>query len=97
MPYIKQDERGGFVELKRVPETAGQLNYLITSICLAYLREHAGSFEGQPVPSYALLNEVMGALSGVQAEFYRRQVVPVEELKARENGDLPWLRLPDGL
>lgn len=94
MPYIKQEERGGFVEIKRIPQTAGQLNYLITSLCLAYLREHGPlDGEGQPVPTYDLLNEVVGALESAKLEFYRRQVAPVEDFKSQRNGDIPWLRL----
>jgi hypothetical protein len=43
MPYIKQEERGNMVQLLNIPTTPGQLNYLLTSLCLAYIREQPGS------------------------------------------------------
>lgn len=78
-----------------MPADAGELNYLLTSLCLAYLKERGWSEEiGESIPAYYLLNEIMGVLACVTQEFYRKQAVPVEEFKAQANGDLPWLRLP---
>jgi len=58
----------------------GELNYCITMLCLDYLADKK--------LSYALLNEVMGVLSCARAEFYRRVVVPYEQAKCDENGDV---------
>ncbi len=91
MPYVKQDERGIYVELKKVPETPGQLNYLLTSICLAYLRER-GQHEGQTVLTYGGIAEVVGALECCKLEFYRRQAAPYEDKKVIQNGDMAWLQ-----
>lgn len=90
MPYIAQEDRGGFVELKRIPDSPGKLNYLLSSLCIAYLRER-GQYEGQTVLTYGGINEVMGVLACVQAEFYRKQAAAYEDKKAIANGDLPWL------
>jgi hypothetical protein len=78
MPYIQKSEREELCEL--APETAGQLNYLFTAIIIQYI-ETKGK-------SYQTINDIMGALTGAQAEFYRRVVVPYEDLKIRENGDV---------
>jgi uncharacterized protein DUF6899 len=98
MPYIKQENRGGFVKVERLPKDAGELNYLITSLCLATLRDwgHEACAEAgaapQDVVSYASINAVVGALECAKLEMYRRQAAPYEDLKIRENGDMPWLR-----
>ncbi len=83
MPYISQDERGTFVALKRIPGTPGQLNYLLTTLCLAYLREHG--------ISYMNINDIIGALECAKLEIYRRQVADYENKKMLENGDIPWI------
>ena len=44
------------------------------------------SFEKQM--NYSKANELVGVLECVKQEFYRRQVVPYEEEKIGENGDL---------
>ena len=81
MPYIKLARRE--ILDQSYPDgaqTAGELNYLITSLCLAY-------WHGDE-PSYARLNDTIGALECAKAEFYRRVVVPYEETKMKENGDV---------
>ena len=77
MPYIKQKDRP---LATLAPITAGELNYAITKLLIAYV----GSF----APSYQKLNDVIGALEGAKAEFIRRVVAPYEEQKIRENGDV---------
>lgn len=86
MPYIKQDRRKHF-EKNLLPairqETIanpGELNFLICKMIDAYLSKRS--------IKYTILNEVMGVLSGVAKEFYRRVVVPYEEKKMEENGDV---------
>lgn len=93
MPYIKQAERGNMAQLLQPPKTTGQLNYLITVVCLAYMRGfnlEAGIPEDSV--SYTAINNVIGALESCKLEFYRRQAAPYEDDKARENGDIRWLQ-----
>ena len=82
MPYIEQDSRLGFdapiSELK--PEKAGELNYVISRICADY--------SARKGKKYSNLNEVMGVLTCVAQEFYRRIAAPYEDEKIRENGDI---------
>lgn len=82
MPYVEQGRRGIYVQLDRIPETPGELNYLITSLVNAYVQEHG--------VCYTLYNEVLGVLTAVQFELYRRAVAPYEDAAALKNGDLPW-------
>jgi hypothetical protein len=74
MPYISQDRRG------RLPETAGELNYAFT-----YLINYYRGLKGA---SYQTFNDIIGALEGAKIEFYRRIVIPYEDEKRRENGDV---------
>lgn len=94
MPYIKKERRDEFhydfrapydfdghaEETPETPKNAGELNYLITLLCKGYLFEHG--------LSYANINSVMGALECAKLEFYRRIVVPYEDKKIKENGDV---------
>jgi len=83
MPYIKKVDRLKFKKtLEHIlpPHTAGELNYCLSCICQLYLL-YAGE-------SYQTHNDIMGALSGVQQEWYRRKVAPYEEKKIKENGDI---------
>lgn len=95
MPYIKQEERGNMAQLLKPPATVGQLNYLITSICLAYARgvnAEAGATPGNEVITYSLGNDIIGALECCKLEMYRRQLAPYEDKKALDNGDIRWLQ-----
>lgn len=79
MPYIhhviRTDLNGG-----RAPSTPGELNYTITNVLLHYIEDKG--------LSYGTINDIMGAMSSAQAEFYRRVAVPYEDMKIRENGDV---------
>lgn len=80
------------VQLLKPPATVGQLNYLITSICLAYARGINKEAEVFPeVITYSLGNDIIGALECAKQEFYRRQLAPYEDRKALDNGDIQWL------
>ena len=76
MPYIKPERRGQIT----VPETAGELNFIITKLCIAYLNKNK--------LNYAKINDVIGALEGAKLEFYRRVVSKYEDGKITENGDV---------
>ena len=77
MPYIKPDARKQLVYC--APESAGELNYLITQLIVAYAKA---------IPSYQSINDVLGALEGAKLEFYRRVAIPYENRKRQENGDV---------
>ena len=98
MPYIKQGQRDrierdlvtnacedgiGLAGFGESLWDEGELNYVITTICLDYM--------GLPdcaEPSYAKINEVIGVLECAKLEMYRRLAGPYEDFKASENGDL---------
>jgi hypothetical protein len=61
------------------PQTAGELNYVITKTILAYIGDN---------PSYQRINDVIGALEGAKLEFYRRFAAPYEDEKIKQNGDV---------
>ena len=78
MPYIRQVDRD-FLR-GSPPALAGELNYIITSICKEYL-----DVKGV---SYNSINEVVGVLECAKLEFYRRIASPYEDTKIEENGDV---------
>lgn len=77
MPYIPQDLRADAMEN---PTCSGDLNFAITTLLISYASYH--------ILSYAVINDVLGALEGAKAEFYRRVAVPYEDMKIEENGDV---------
>jgi hypothetical protein len=81
MPYIKKKDREQFLALNElVILTPGELNYNITMLLKNYLAYHEHS--------YTTINDIMGALEGAKAEFYRRVAVPYEIKKCEENEDV---------
>ena len=78
MPYIKQEQRDS-LEL-RLAKDAGELNYVLTTICDHYI-SHRGV-------SYAAINEVVGVLECAKLELYRRVAIPYEDKKCLHNGDV---------
>jgi len=85
MPYIKPEAREKFDNVISYVglscDTEGELNYLLTKICLNYL-DKIGS------KSYAHLNTIIGVLECCKQEMYRRVVAGYENLKCDENGDV---------
>lgn len=85
MPYIQQKDREKFKEIleiiNKIPiESEGNLNYLITNLCLKFIRENK--------ISYSRLNSVIGVLNCVELEFYRKVILNYEEQKIIQNGDI---------
>lgn len=80
MPYIKGKDRTAICIGTKGCQTAGELNYAITILCKAYLRENG--------LSYQRINDIVGALEGCKLEFYRRLVAGYEDKKIQENGDV---------
>ena len=94
MPYILKSKRHSldfpelpeelvrpiFEEISENMKTPGELNYVLTSICLNYLKEGG--------VSYSNIEEVLGVVHGVYSEITRRLKDPYEDKKIVENGDL---------
>ncbi len=79
MPYINQYDRK-ILGSRVYPRTPGELNYLLTNAVIDYLDFHG--------TTYQTINDCLGALEAAKLEFYRRVVVPYEEIKIDENGDV---------
>lgn len=83
MPYVPQKRRNALREEGKAND-AGELNYQITRLLVNYTQQHT--------LKYKTINDVMGALEGAKAEYYRRVAAPYEDEKIIENGDVyPWL------
>ena len=82
MPYISQDDRVDLFTNDNGPEpkNAGELNCLFTSIIIKYIEQHG--------LRYSTLNDVIGALECCKLELYRRIIIPYEDRKIAENGDI---------
>jgi hypothetical protein len=63
------------------PVTIGDLNYILTKACNAYLNRLL-------VKNYQGYNDVIGALECCKLEMYRRSIAPYEDNKIAEHGDV---------
>lgn len=79
MPYLPVPEKTRLDE-GGVPHRGGELNYLVTKLCVEYIEQNG--------LDYQAINDVLGALDGASKEFYRRVAVPYEEVKCAGNGDV---------
>lgn len=79
MPYLNAGIRGSLDD-GRVPDEAGELNYLVTKLCDAFLVKTGLSYKN--------LNQAIGALECAKLELYRRIAAPYEDKKSRENGEV---------
>lgn len=88
MPYIKQRRRERFEipiqkladDLLMLPEeTAGNLNYVISSLLYRIWQRHA---------KYEMANRLVGVLECAKLEFYRRVISKYEDQKTESNGDV---------
>lgn len=79
MPYITEKRRLQLPSGTRLKD-AGELNYMFTIMAIQYLKDRELNYKN--------LNEVIGAFDSAAKEFYRRVVVPYEEKKIKENGDV---------
>ena len=87
MPYVKHAVRQVFEpELSRLRGLIdggviqpGDLNYIMTAIIKTYL--------GQ-APGYTRYNAAIGVLECAKLEVYRKWLVPYEDVKAMENGEI---------
>jgi len=85
MPYINEQDRSKFMWIKQSiedcpPQTGGELQYLIALMIHYYVIDQG--------LRYQTCNDIMGALTGANMEFYRRFVAEYEDGKIRDNGDV---------
>jgi hypothetical protein len=80
MPYLTEERQKQLLEYNYQPENGGDLNFLFTNVIRNYLWFHGHS--------YSRFNDVIGALEGAKLELYRRIIVPYEDQKMEENGDV---------
>jgi hypothetical protein len=81
MPYITEERRRSL--MRGYPdkmENAGELNWEISELIKRYIVIHGNS--------YITYNDVVGALECAKQEFYRRVLIPYEEIKIKTNGDI---------
>jgi len=84
MPYINQEARERLDKKNRSPDdypnNSGELNYKITQLLIEYLNKKD--------LSYKTINDIVGAIESSKQEFYRRVVIPYEDAKIKQNGDV---------
>jgi len=85
MPYIKQEDRQWLVGVEDALEdsgvaTAGEIQYLVALVIKEYLRDKD--------LRYQTFNDVLGALAGAEAEFYREVLGPYEDMAIEKNGGI---------
>lgn len=80
MPYISAQRRDELGYDDTVPETAGELNYVITAAVDNYLLLSPRS--------YGAINEAIGVLECAKLELYRRVAAPYEDRACERNGDV---------
>lgn len=80
MPYVDGLARVRLSKVAR-PESLGELDYLITTIVLMYMREHN-------ITKFDQLAGIIGMLDLIKDECRRRIVHPYEDQKRRDNGDV---------
>jgi hypothetical protein len=80
MPYIKQKDREELIVQGRAPQTAGELNFFISTLIENFIDTNGMSYER--------INQTIGVLECAKLELYRRVAVPYENTKIDENGDV---------
>jgi hypothetical protein len=83
MPYISPEARERLQAGGGEPETVGELNFVLSQEINAFMAARG--------LSYTVGNEVMGVLSCLSLEVYRRLLAHYEDRKCVENGDV-WSR-----
>ena len=89
MPYVSEKTRAYWASTIDLLEHsalangrvlgAGEVNYLVTKIILAWLGRN---------PRYQEYNAAIGVLECIKLELYRRAAAPYEDNKCAENGDV---------
>lgn len=95
MPYIRDEKRmtldpvidelhRTLVELEMDDEMnnmEGNINYTFTRLLMMVYGDRSST-------NYSQINDAMGVLNSVTAEYYRKVAAPYEDQKAFENGDV---------
>lgn len=87
MPYITQQNKMKYEEslkfltddMERNQISKGEFTYILYKLCQGYREVHG--------IRYNTLNDIIGTLHCTSQEFYRREIVPYENMKMSENGD----------
>ena len=79
MPYIDQKTRILIAGGGKITQ-AGELNYKITKVILDYILR-----KGE---SYQTYNDILGVLTAIPLELYRRKIAAYEDKKIKDNGDV---------
>ena len=87
MPYILKERRRIYIEeinllggrMRETGATEGDLNFIITKLIKIWLGSK---------PNYMNYNSVLGILTAIQHELYRRKIAPYEDEKIKENDDV---------
>jgi len=80
MPYIKEERKGDLNWGDELPDNAGDMNYMITTLVDAYLQRKGLKYEH--------ISAMIGVLECAKLEMYRRLAAPYENQKILENGDV---------
>jgi hypothetical protein len=84
MPYIRPERRAAFDQalesLAGEVENQGELNYCIYKLSCILLQRIGESYEN--------LSLCSSAMEHAKLEWYRKKLVPYEEEKIRQNGDI---------
>ena len=75
-----------FNDIGELLVSSGELNYVLTNICLGYLFNI--NYPSTELPRYDDFNEIIGVLECIKLELYRRAITPYEQRKIVENGDV---------
>ncbi len=79
MPYLTYENKERLLD-HLFPETAGELNFALTTLCRRYFSKSKQNYEAY--------NAVIGALECCKQEYYRKQCAPYEDKKELENGSV---------
>ncbi len=81
MPYIGDPNKRQILKPVEVASDKGELNYQIFMTMVAYL-------ERQEDRNYATISDALSSCIEAAEEFRRRVLVPYEDLKIEEKGDI---------
>ncbi len=79
MPYLTSEGKDKMLD-SFYPETAGELNFCLTTLVRRYVNKSKRNYEAY--------NAAIGALECCKQEYYRRIVEKYEDTKIASNGDV---------
>jgi len=84
MPYITQGKRNRIdpylEQINEIIYEKGELTYCLYKLCSLYLKTRRISYE--------TLSTTMSCLEDAKLEWHRKRMIPYEDKKIRENGDI---------